>query len=325
MRFVRVLYAVLILGAGAALLSVSPDTFGFVVLGAGLLVLLASFILEARLQRNAATARQMLIGMAGLFLGLLIAILTLFALESLLAVEVVGAPRTYLQAIYLIYIGMLGYLGLVAGQAVAREPTAAEIAEQQRPGTTRFLVGERGLIDGRAVRIAHSPLLAGEIVVPRYVVDGLQSMAASRNPVEHFRGERGLENLRALQQIPGRAVRIREIDVLAGETEGLLSFAREGDVRIVTHNPELLAEASRRGLPAVDLNQIADMLKPDVIQGDELVVKLVKPGKEREQAVGYLEDGNMVVVENAREDVGRMVRVVVTGIHQTRAGTLIFG
>jgi uncharacterized protein YacL len=86
----------------------------------------------------------------------------------------------------------------------------------------------------------------------------------------------------------------------------------------------MIREAGRRGIPIVNLNDIATMLEPEILSGDELVVKLVKPGKEKEQAVGYLENGNMVVVEDSRGDIGRTVRVAVTGIHQTRAGTLIF-
>jgi uncharacterized protein YacL len=86
----------------------------------------------------------------------------------------------------------------------------------------------------------------------------------------------------------------------------------------------MIREAGRRGIPIVNLNDIAAMLEPEILSGDELVVKLVKPGKEKEQAVGYLENGNMVVVEDSRGDIGRTVRVAVTGIHQTRAGTLIF-
>lgn len=323
MRFIRVLYTLLVLGAGLALMTDGWDPAALAIVLAGLLVLLASFVLEARLHRSADTARQILLAMAGLFLGLLVGVVMLFALEGLLAAEFVSAPRPYLHAAYLMYLAMLGYLGLAAGQVVGGERWGGGRAESGA-APTQFLLGERALVDGRAVRLAQSPLLAGEIVVPRYVVDGLQTQAASRNPVEHVRGERGLENLRALQQVPDRPVRIREIDVSAGEREGLLAFARDGDVRIVTQDADLLEEARRRGLPAVDLAQVADLLKPDVLQGDELVVKLVKPGKEREQAVGYLEDGNMVVVENAREDVGRVVRVQVTGIHQTRAGTLIF-
>lgn len=104
----------------------------------------------------------------------------------------------------------------------------------------------------------------------------------------------------------------------------MLDYAVQHDARVVTHNPDMIREAGRRGIPIVNLNDIATMLEPEILSGDELVVRLVKPGKEKEQAVGYLENGNMVVVEDARGDIGRTVRVAVSGIHQTRAGTLIF-
>jgi uncharacterized protein YacL len=142
--------------------------------------------------------------------------------------------------------------------------------------------------------------------------------------MDRFRGERGLDSLRRLQQNRMRAVYIREIDLLHGEIEGVLDYAVQHDARVVTHNPEMIREASRRGIPIVNLNDIATMLEPEILSGDELVVRLVKQGKEKEQAVGYLENGNMVVVEDSRADIGRTVRVAVTGIHQTRAGTLIF-
>jgi uncharacterized protein YacL len=326
-RFVRVLYSILVLGSGALLLWLEPGPSGFVLLAAGLLVLLASFLLEARIRRSAAAAREMLSGGFGLLLGLLIGMVALAAVDELPLVEFVSTNQTYVASVVsLLFLLMLGFVGLAVGQAVARDFRLPQRRRDDPPiGRTSFLIGQRGLIDGRVLRLAQSPLLAGEIVIPRYVVDSLQTMAASRSPLDHFRGERGLENLRTLQQIPNRSVRIREIDILKGEVQGLLDFAQGTDTRILTQDETLLAEAARRGIPTIDLNQLADLLKPEVVQGDELVVKLVKPGKEREQAVGYMEDGNMVVVENAREDVGKTVRITVTGIHQTRAGTLIFG
>ncbi|MEX0785556.1 MAG: hypothetical protein WD939_02855, partial [Dehalococcoidia bacterium] len=157
-----------------------------------------------------------------------------------------------------------------------------------------------------------------------FVVDQLNQLAASNTPMDRFRGERGLDSLRRLQQNRTRAVYIREIDLLHGEIEGVLDYAVQHDARVVTHNPEMIREAGRRGIPIVNLNDIATMLEPEILSGDELVVRLVKQGKEKEQAVGYLENGNMVVVEDSRGDIGRTVRVAVTGIHQTRAGTLIF-
>ncbi len=326
MRFVRLLYVLLVLGSGAVLLFLEPLPHGLLLLVSGLLVLLASFLLEVRLRRSSAAARQTLAGGAGLLLGILIGMATLAAIDELPLIVLFTRNQAYVaSAVWLLFLCMLGYVGLVAGQVVAHDLLTRPPSDEDFARRTCYLLGEKALVDGRVVRLAQSPLLAGEIVVPRYVVDALQSMAAAKNPLEHFRGERGLENLQALQQIPDRPVRIREIDVARGEIEGLLEFAQRQGTRILSQNAELLAEAARRGIPTLDLNGLADLLKPEIVQGSELVVKLVKPGKERDQAVGYLEDGNMVVVENGREDLGRTVRIVVTGVHQTRAGTLIFG
>lgn len=326
MLFIRMLYVLLVLGSGAVLLQVDPGPAGFLLVGVGLLVIVATFVLEVRLRRSSVAAGETLTGGIGLLLGLLIGMVALAALDELPLIAFFSTRQAYVASVAaLLFLCMLGYIGLVAGRSAVQDLIRRLGAEESGAPPARFLLGERGLVDGRIVRLAQSALLAGEIVVPRYAVDALQTMAASRNPLEHFRGVRGLENLRALQQIPDRPVRIREIDVMHGELNGILEFAEGSDTRIISEDDELLAEAARRGIPTVNLNQLAELLKPEVIQGDELVVKLVKPGKEREQAVGYLDDGNMVVVENAREDVGRTVRVVVTGIHQTRAGTLIFG
>lgn len=325
MHVVRVLFALLVLGSGALLQLLEPGPASLAMIGVGVLVLAAGLLLELRIRRSPPAAREVLTGGAGLLLGLLVGMVAIAALRALPLVAIFTAEQVHAaSAAALLFLCLLGYVGLVAGQTAVRAASPPRAPGAPDPSPTQFVLRERALIDGRAVRLAQSALLAGDVVVPRYVVDSLQTLAASRNPVEHFRGERGLENLRILQQTPHRAVRIREIDVSRGEVAGLLAFAQGSDTRILTQNEELLSEAAAHGVQAVDLSRLAELLKPDVVQGDELVVKLVKPGKEREQAVGYLEDGNMVVVENAREEVGRTVRVVVTGVHQTRAGTLIF-
>ena len=286
-------------------------------------MLLLTLLLEARIRQS--DARQVLTAGIGLVLGLSLAALVLLIASGmpLIAAYVDGGARIATFAISL-FVLVCGYLGAVVGRAVTHDLTLFRQPEAEGGRGTRFLVGEKSLIDGRIVRLAESPLLSGEIIVPRFVVDQLNEMAASHVPLERFRGERGLESLKRLQQNRLRPIFIRELDLLHGEIEGVLDYAVQHDARIVTHNPALIKEAARRGIPIVNLDEVARMLEPEILSGDELVVRLVKPGKEKEQAVGYLENGNMVVVEDARDDIGRTVRVAVTGLHQTRAGTLIF-
>jgi uncharacterized protein YacL len=323
MRYLRVVFAILILWAGVVAALLEPDWVTYTILGTGGAVLLLTLLLEARIRQS--DARQVLTAGIGLVLGLSLAALVLAIASGmpLVAGYVGGGARIATFATSL-FVLVCGYLGAVVGRAVTHDLTLFRQPEADGGRGTRFLVGEKSLIDGRIVRLAESPLLSGEIIVPRFVVDQLNEMAASHVPLERFRGERGLESLKRLQQNRLRPIYIRELDLLHGEIEGVLDYAVQHDARIVTHNPALIKEAARRGIPIVNLDDIARMLEPEILSGDELVVRLVKPGKEKEQAVGYLENGNMVVVEDARDDIGRTVRVAVTGLHQTRAGTLIF-
>jgi uncharacterized protein YacL len=323
MRYLRVIFAILILWAGVAAALLEPDWVTYTILGTGGAMLLVTLLLEARIRQS--DARQVLTAGIGLVLGLSLAALVLAIASGipLIAAYVGTGARIATFAISL-FVLVCGYLGAVVGRAVTHDLTLFRQPEAEGGRGTRFLVGEKSLIDGRIVRLAESPLLSGEIIVPRFVVDQLNEMAASHVPLERFRGERGLESLKRLQQNRLRPIYIRELDLLHGEIEGVLDYAVQHDARIVTHNPALIKEAARRGIPIVNLDEIARMLEPEILSGDELVVRLVKPGKEKEQAVGYLENGNMVVVEDARDDIGRTVRVAVTGLHQTRAGTLIF-
>ncbi|MGH7549683.1 MAG: hypothetical protein ACREK3_02905 [Gemmatimonadota bacterium] len=323
MRYLRAVFAILILWAGVAAALLEPDWVTYTILATGAVVMLLTLLLEARIRQG--DPRQVLTGGIGPVLGLALAAVALGILRSLpfTAAYFIGGALIVTFATAL-FVMVCGYLGAVVGRAVTYDLTLFRQPDADGGRGARFLVGEKSLIDGRIVRLAESPLLSGEIIVPRFVVDQLNEMMASHVPLERFRGERGLESLKRLQQNRLRPVYIRELDLLHGEIEGVLDYAVQHDARIVTHNPALIKEAARRGIPIVNLDEIAGMLEPEILSGDELVVRLVKPGKEKEQAVGYLENGNMVVVEDARDDIGRTLRVAVTGLHQTRAGTLIF-
>lgn len=323
MNYLRVIVGLLIVWAGALAVVYEPARTTYLVIGAGAGLLVLTILLEARIRQG--DPRQVLTAGVGLLLGFVLAVMLLAVLGGLPLTADLLASGSFVSTFGIaVVVLLLSYLGAATARAVTYDLVLFRQPEQDSGARARFLVGEKSLIDGRIVKLAESPLLSGEIIVPRFVVDQLNQLAASNTPMDRFRGERGLESLRRLQQNRMRAVYIREIDLLHGEIEGVLDYAVQHDARVVTHNPEMIREASRRAIPIVNLNDIATMLEPEILSGDELVVKLVKPGKEKEQAVGYLENGNMVVVEDSRADIGRTVRVAVTGIHQTRAGTLIF-
>jgi uncharacterized protein YacL len=323
MNYLRVSIALVLVWAGALAVLYEPDWMTYAVVGGGTFVLLVTLLLEARIRKG--DPRQVVTGGIGFVLGLLLASLIVAVLMMVPGSAAFLSSGTYVSTFGLMLLFLVfGYLGAATGRSITYDLTLFRQPEQNGGTKARFLIGEKSLIDGRIVKLAETPLLAGEIIVPRFVVDQLNQLVASHVPIERFRGERGLDSLRRLQQNRMRAVYIRELDLLHGEIEGVLDYAVQHDSRIVTQNPEMIKEAKRRGIPVVNLNEIAELLEPEILSGDELVVRLVKPGKEKDQAVGYLDNGNMVVVENARGDIGRTVRVAVTGIHQTRAGTLIF-
>lgn len=323
MNYLRIILGLLIAWVGALAVVYEPDWVTYAVVGGGAAAVLLILLIEGRIRQG--DPRQVATGGVGLVLGLVLAALVIAVAGSLpIAGEFLDGGGWLAAFALVLLFGVLGYVGAITGRAIAYDLTLFRQPEKEGRARARYLVGEKSLIDGRIVKLAESPLLTGEIVVPRFVVDQLNQLAASHVPIDRFRGERGLDSLRRLQQNRTRAVYIREIDLLHGEIEGVLDYAVQHDARIVTHNPEMIKEADRRGIPVVNLNEIAEMLEPEVLSGDELVVRLIKQGKEKDQAVGYLDNGNMVVVENARQDIGKTLRVAVTGIHETRAGTLIF-
>jgi uncharacterized protein YacL len=323
MSYLRIVLGLVIVWVGALAVVYEPHWVTYAVVGGGALAILALLLLEGRIRQG--DPRQVATAGAGLIVGLVLATLILGIAGTFPLAAAFLSGGTWLAgfAIVLLFV-TLGYLGAITGRAIVHDLALFRQPETEGGARARYLVGEKSLIDGRIVKLAESPLLTGEIVVPRFVVDQLNQLAASHIAIDRFRGERGLDSLRRLQQNRARAVYIREIDLLHGEIEGVLDYAVQHDARVVTHNPDMIKEAGRRGIPIVDLNEIAEMLEPEILSGDELVVRLVKQGKEKEQAVGYLDNGNMVVVEDARAEIGRTMRVAVTGIHQTRAGTLIF-
>ncbi len=323
MTYLRLVFVALVVLFGAAALLEEPNVSTYLVIASGALMLLITVLLEARIRQG--DPRQVLAGGIGLILGILLAS-SLLAVIGRLPIPFIAEIRGTQVAVFgiLLLVLVCAYLGAVTGRAVALDLTLFRQADPEAGRRARYLVGEKSLIDGRIVKLAESPLLAGEIVIPRFVVDQLNEMVASHVPIERFRGERGLDGLKRLQQNRTRPVFIRELDLLHGEIEGVLDYAVQHDARVVTHNEAMIEEAKRRGIPIVNLNDVATMLEPEILSGDELVVRLVKQGKEKEQAVGYLDNGNMVVVEDSRDDIGKTLRVAVTGLHETRAGTLIF-
>lgn len=182
------------------------------------------------------------------------------------------------------------------------------------------------IIDGRIVDIFKAKFLEGKIIIPRFVLKELQQIADSTDPIKRQRGRRGLEILHTIQQETGVDIKLHEEDFpeVPEVDAKLIKLAQLLEAKILTVDFNLNRVATFQGIKVLNINELANALKPVVFPGEQMQVKLLKEGKEHNQAVGYLDDGTMVVVEDARRLIGQEVRVVVTSVLQTQAGRMIF-
>ena len=190
------------------------------------------------------------------------------------------------------------------------------------------LLDASAIIDGRIADLAESGLFQSRFVVPSFVVDELQEAAESSDKFRRIRGRRGLDVLARLRA--GKAIELEvtpphsDDDTDATSESRVVGMAADLAGRIVTADPNVVKIAGVRSVQAININDLALALRPVFVPGDLLDVRLVKPGEEPGQGVGYLEDGTMVVVEQGRDQIGRTVHVSVTSTLQTTAGRLVF-
>jgi len=182
------------------------------------------------------------------------------------------------------------------------------------------------IIDGRIVDICKTRFLGGKLIIPKFVLRELQQIADSTDPIKRQRGRRGLEILNIIQNEPGIDITIHEQDFTeTSEVDAkLVLLAKLLEAKILTVDFNLNRVASIQGIKVLNINELANALKTVVFPGEEMHIKLIKEGKEHNQAIGYLDDGTMVVVEDARRLIGQDVKVAVTSVLQTQAGRMIF-
>ena len=198
---------------------------------------------------------------------------------------------------------------------------------RQDQSSSVILVDTSIIVDGRVVDIFKTKFLEGKIVIPRFVLKELQQIADSTDPIKRQRGRRGLEILHSIQKEVGTDILVHEEDFpeLPEVDMKLIKLAKLLEGKILTVDYNLNRIATLQGVVVLNINELANALKPVVFPGEQLQVKLIKEGKEYNQAIGYLEDGTMIVVEEGRRLIGQDVRLSVTSVLQTQAGRMIFG
>lgn len=201
---------------------------------------------------------------------------------------------------------------------------------KQIKGTRPTLLDTSAIIDGRIADIAEANWIQSPLVVPRFVLRELQNIADSSERLKRNRGRRGLDVLNKLQSSPAADVSIYDGEVPPeaaneGVDQKLVALAAKMEGVVMTTDFNLSKVAQLRGVRVINPNELSSALKPVMIAGEELNVKITRPGQEPGQGVGYLEDGTMVVVEGARNFTGQSIDMVVTSVLQTNAGKMIFG
>jgi uncharacterized protein YacL len=290
--------------------------------GIGFLIALLVLLAELRLRRAA---------LSGLLGGAFGAVLGVFAaLLVTLVVSRTDEPEPTKSFLEFAALFAFGYLGLVLGSGRGGELRVDAMEEffgkKSAPGSVKLL-DTSVLIDGRIADICEAQFLEGVLGVPQFVLHELQMVADSSDPLKRQRGRRGLEVLQRIQKMPQVEVRILEEDFpQAGDVDHkLVELARRMDAKIVTNDFNLNKVATVQGFSVLNVNQLAQALKPAVLPGEPMRVLILREGKEPNQGVAYLDDGTMVVVDGGRRMINKSVDVIVTSVHQTTAGKMIFG
>jgi uncharacterized protein YacL len=193
-------------------------------------------------------------------------------------------------------------------------------------GEESYLVDTSAIIDGRIVDLCKTRFIEGRLAIPRFVLRELQAVADSADPIKRSRGRRGLEVLNQLRQLQHVDVRIHEEELPGiSETDAkLVKLAQVLGARVITNDFNLNKVAEFQAVGVLNVNELAQALRPVVLPGETLDVRPIKEGKEHHQSVAYLDDGTMVVVENGRGLIGQSVKGLVTSVLQTAAGRMVF-
>lgn len=305
------------------------------VMGMGILFALAAFALFARVAGGIARlmrqfekrlskvpTKDLLLGLGGLLLGLLLA----FILGQ--AVGLLQSPLLTVAINFVLYLvfGLTGVRIALSRRTEVQLSMLKQRMDQYTPGEPFVLVDTSVIIDGRILDLCKTGFLSQTLVIPSFVLTELKRVADSPDEQKRSRGRRGLDTLSQLQELKGLIVHLDEADYPGADIgEKLLAMAAERGAPVLTTDYALEKTAPLKGVRILNINELANAVKTVLLPGDRLTVTVTREGREAGQGVAYLEDGTMLVVENGRRAVGgKPVSVTVTSVLQTNAGRMIF-
>ena len=288
---------------------------------AGLCLGLLANLLERRVRR--AGLKSVIGGFAGLLLGTTAGLLVVSILNSETSSRETG------QFFRLAAPLLGGYIGLVVGIAKSESINldSLGLSPELLASSTKKILDTSVLIDGRIADVAESGFLDGRLLVPEFVLHELQLVADSPDSAKRNRGRRGLDVVQRLQGTPRVKLQVSAQDFPGARDVDLklIELAKAQGAKIVTNDFNLNKLAQVQGVDVLNINELANALKPIVLPGEVMRVFILKEGKEHNQGVAYLDDGTMVVVDNARRLISKTVEITVTSVLQTTAGKMIFG
>ncbi len=269
--------------------------------------------------------QNILSGVIGLIVGLIIANLLAYSLSF---IPFVG---NYLPILLNVALGLLGItLGLNKREESVNFYKKSIGKFKKRDKVSQYqpkILDTSVIIDGRVADICQTDFLEGELIIPRFVLNELQAIADSSEPLKRNRGRRGLDVLNRIHKIHTNKIKIISHDYqdLKSVDTKLIRLAKELDAKVLTNDYNLNKLAQLENVSVLNINDLSNALKSVILPGEDLATQIIKEGKESGQGVAYLDDGTMIVVENGIKNIGDKVKVTVTSILQTPAGRMIFG
>jgi len=324
--FIRVFFVVMgaVTGYAIGALFVGADTLPWHFIGAVCGIILSALIIIFEVAMRKVSVRNLSAAVFGLMFGLLMGWIITGVLR------LIPMDERMFFALQLSIILIFSYLGMVIAIRGKDEFNLiipyVKFSRQQQ-GEAFIVLDTSVIIDGRIADICQTRFIDGKFIIPRFVLRELQQIADSQDALKRNRGRRGLDILRKIQKSTDMDVKIHDEDFpeIKEVDSKLVKLAKVLNAKIFTNDYNLNKIAELQSVEVLNMNELANALKPVVLPGEMLEAKITKEGKEYNQGVAYLDDGTMVVVDNSRHLIGKMAKIIVTSVLQTSAGRMIFG
>jgi uncharacterized protein YacL len=285
----------------------------------------AGAVIVVELQIRAMSLKRLMGAMAGSAVGICAAALFCLVLRHALLPSGTASALQLFVLLLMTYVGLL--VGASKGELLNTGSWGSASAGDKQTRHNAKVLDTSVIIDGRIADIAEAGFIDGMMVIPEFVLRELQAVADSTDSSKRQRGRRGLDMLQRMQSNNSLQVQIvsddfpaiREVDLK------LLELAKKLEAKVVTNDFNLNKVAHLHHVEVLNINDLANALKPVVLPGEKMMVLILKEGKELNQGVGYLDDGTMIVVDHARKLIGKSVEISVTSVLQTASGKMIFG